>query len=147
MDYETMRSRIIEHVRRVFNPEFINRVDEIVVFRQLSKEDMVKIIDLVIEEMLSKVSDRNIKIELTKGAKEFITERGFDPVFGARPLKRTIQKYVENPIAEDILKGRYSDGSIIRVKKKGDTLDFAETGQTGNGVDPDKSPKPKAIET
>jgi ATP-dependent Clp protease ATP-binding subunit ClpC len=128
-DYDTMKNSIMDEVKRIFNPEFINRVDEIVVFRHLNQEDMVKIVDIVVEEMLDKVSDRNIEIILTKGAKEFIAEKGFDPVFGARPLRRTIQKYVEDPIAEEILRGNFSDGSRIQVKKKGDNLDFNEIGR------------------
>ena len=124
--YETMKNRIMEEVKRLFNPEFLNRVDEIIVFRSLNKADIVKIVDIVLDEMLEKVADRDIEIELTKSAKEFIAERGFDPVFGARPLKRTIQKYIEDPIAEKIIKGNFSDGSVIRVKKKGDELDFIE---------------------
>lgn len=126
-DYDSMKGRIMEEVKRIFNPEFINRVDEIVVFRHLTQEDMVQIVDIVIEEMLDKVADRDIEIVLTKSAKEYIAEKGFDPVFGARPLKRTIQKYVEDPIAEEILKGNFTDGSRIQVKKKGDVLDFSET--------------------
>ncbi len=125
-DYETMKNRIMEEVKRLFNPEFLNRVDEIVVFRHLNKDNMIKIVDIVVEEMLDKVSDRNIEIILTKSAKEFIADKGFDPVFGARPLKRTIQKFIEDPIAEEILKGNFSDGSRIQVKKKGDSLDFTE---------------------
>jgi len=128
-DYESMKSRIMEEVKRVFNPEFLNRVDEIIVFRHLSKEDMVKIVDIVVEEMLEKVSDRDIQIQLTKSAKEFIAEKGFDPVFGARPLKRTIQRYIEDPIAEEILRGNFSDGSRIQVRKKGDSLEFIEVGK------------------
>ncbi|MBN1466354.1 AAA family ATPase, partial [candidate division KSB1 bacterium] len=125
-NYESMRDRIIEEVKHLFNPEFLNRVDEIVVFRQLGREDMVKIIDIVMQDMLSKVSNRNITIELTKSAKEFIADQGFDPIYGARPLKRTIQKYVENSIAEELLKGTFTDGAHIRVKKKGDGLSFDE---------------------
>ena len=128
-DYDSMQSSIMDEVKRIFNPEFINRVDEIVVFRHLSQEDMVKIVDIVVEEMLDKVADRNIEILLTKGAREFIAEKGFDPVFGARPLRRTIQKYIEDPIAEEILRGNFSDGSRIQVKKKGDDLDFNEIGR------------------
>jgi ATP-dependent Clp protease ATP-binding subunit ClpC len=124
--YEGMRQRIIEEVKHTFNPEFLNRVDEIVVFRQLSKENMVKIIDIVMDDMRGKVSGRNITIELTKGAKEFVAEHGFDPIYGARPLKRMIQKFIEDPIAEELLKGIFSDGSQIRVKKKGDALSFEE---------------------
>jgi len=125
-DYDSMKGRIMEEVKRIFNPEFINRVDDIVVFRHLTQEDMVQIVDIVIEEMLDKVADRDIEIALTKSAKEYIAEKGFDPVFGARPLKRTIQKYVEDPIAEEILKGNFTDGSRIQVKKKGDALEFIE---------------------
>jgi ATP-dependent Clp protease ATP-binding subunit ClpC len=128
-DYDTMKNRIMEEVKRLFNPEFLNRVDEMVVFRHLNKEDMIKIVDIVVEEMLDKVADRDIQIILTKSAKEYIAEKGFDPVFGARPLKRTIQKYIEDPIAEEILRGNFSDGSRIQVKKKGDDLDFNEVGR------------------
>jgi ATP-dependent Clp protease ATP-binding subunit ClpA len=87
---------------------------------------MLKIVDIAMEEMLSKVASRSIEIELTKTAKEFLAEKGFDPVYGARPLKRTIQKYIEDPLAEEILKDRFSDGSKIQIKKRGEHLDFSE---------------------
>jgi ATP-dependent Clp protease ATP-binding subunit ClpC len=138
-DYETMRGRIIEEVKRLFNPEFINRLDEIVVFRQLTRDDMLKIIDLVLEETLFKVSDRNIQIDLSKSAKEFIADKGFDPVYGARPLKRTIQRFIEDPIAEEILKGRFTEGSNIRVRKKGDRLDFVESKKSSAKLDSNHS--------
>ncbi|HOT95548.1 MAG TPA: ATP-dependent Clp protease ATP-binding subunit [bacterium] len=134
-DYESMRERLIEEVKHVFNPEFLNRVDDIVVFRQLNRNDMLAIVDIVINEMLGKVADRNISIELTKGAKEFIAERGFDPSFGARPLRRTIQRHVEDAIAEELLKGHFSDGSVIRIRKKGDGLDFIDAREVASSVD------------
>ncbi|MBN2009041.1 ATP-dependent Clp protease ATP-binding subunit [candidate division KSB1 bacterium] len=126
-DYDGMKSRVLDEVKRMMNPEFVNRIDELVVFRYLKLEDMMKIVDLVINEMLEKVADREIEINLTKSAREYIAERGFDPVSGARPLRRTIQKYIEDPIAEEILKGNFSDGSVIQVKRKGDQLEFTET--------------------
>ncbi len=146
-DYEAMRDKILEEVKRLFNPEFINRVDETVVFHPLKRSHMVKIIDIVIEEMLSKVKDREIEIELTKGAKEYLAEHGFDPVYGARPLRRTIQKFVEDALAEEILKGRFGDGSRIQVKKKGAGLDFVETSRkkTKSSRGPDEA-KPKKEE-
>ncbi|HDP99994.1 MAG TPA: ATP-dependent Clp protease ATP-binding subunit [bacterium] len=125
-NYDSMKQRIMDEVKKLFNPEFINRVDEIIVFRQLAKPDVVKIVDLVIEEMLEKVSDRDIRIQLSKSAKQYIAEKGFDPQFGARPLKRTIQRFIENPIAEEILRGNFIDGSLIRVGKHGDRLTFSE---------------------
>lgn len=153
--HENMRQRIIEEVKHTFNPEFLNRLDELVVFRQLDLSDMVKIIDIVMEDMLHKVASRNISIDLTKGAKEFVAEHGFDPVYGARPLKRTIQKYIEDPIAEELLKGNFSDGSQIRVKKKGDGLAFEEVdkketpSEEAETVDEttEKKPKPDTSST
>ncbi|MBL7094248.1 ATP-dependent Clp protease ATP-binding subunit [candidate division KSB1 bacterium] len=135
-DYEAMKNRILDEVKQLFNPEFINRVDELIVFRQLSKPDVVKIVDLVIEEMLAKVSDRDIAINLSKSAKEYIAEKGFNPQFGARPLKRAIQKYVEDPIAEEMLKGNFTDGCSISVKKKADGLTFTDLGKkTSHALD------------
>ena len=145
-NYENMRNRIIEEVKHLFNPEFLNRVDEIVVFRQLDKDDMVKIIDIVMDDMLGKVSSRNINIELTKGAKEFIAENGFDPVYGARPLKRTIQKHIEDPIAEELLKGTFTDGSQIRVKKKGESLSFDEIKKDDKEPDASSARQEESIE-
>jgi len=147
IDYDVMRGKIMDEVKRLFNPEFINRVDEIAVFHSLEKKHMVQIIDIVIDEMLNKVQDREIEIELTKGAKEFVAEHGFDPVFGARPLRRTIQKFIEDPIAEEILKGKFSDGSQILVKKKGNELDFTEVGRKKLKASKNKNKqKPKAEE-
>ncbi|HPG84624.1 MAG TPA: ATP-dependent Clp protease ATP-binding subunit, partial [bacterium] len=145
-DYESMRDRLTEEVRHIFNPEFLNRVDEIVVFRQLGRGDMLAIVDIVIEEMLGKVADRNISIELTKGAKEFIAERGFDPMYGARPLKRTIQRHIEDAIAEELLKGHFSDGSNIRVRKKGDGLEFTDARELAGSVEGDETPGGQALE-
>jgi ATP-dependent Clp protease ATP-binding subunit ClpC len=149
IDYNTMRDKIMDEVKRLFNPEFINRVDEIVVFRSLAKEHMIEIVDIVLDEMLDKVQDREIEIELTKGAKEYIAEHGFDPVFGARPLRRTIQKFIEDPIAEEILKGKFTDGSHIMVKKKGDKLEFSEVMRKKiriNNKQNKEKPKPEEIE-
>jgi len=127
IDYSKMQTKIMDEVKRLFNPEFLNRVDELVVFHNLEKEHMGQIIDIVVKEMLSKVSDRQIKIELTQDAKDFIIEKGFDPVYGARPLKRVIQKFIEDPVAEDMLKGRFSDGSQIKVLCEASALVFIET--------------------
>ena len=127
IDYSKMQTKIMDEVKRLFNPEFLNRVDELVVFHNLEKEHMGQIIDIVVKEMLGKVSDRQIEIELTQDAKDFIIEKGFDPVYGARPLKRVIQKFIEDPVAEDMLKGKFNDGSQIKVLYEGNALTFIET--------------------
>ncbi len=124
--YQDMKKKIMENLKRVFNPEFLNRIDDTIVFRPLTKPDMIKIVDLVMKEVVDKVADRKISIELTQGAKEFIAEKGFDPVFGARPLKRAIQKYIEDPIAEEILKSKFSNGSKIKVRLRGKSLYFTD---------------------
>jgi len=123
--YEGMKNKIMEHVKRIFNPEFLNRIDDTIIFKTLDHKSMLKIVGLVLKEVLEKLSDRNLTIKLTLGAKDFIAKKGFDPVSGARPLRRAIQKYIEDPLAEEILKGRFPDGSHIKVRVKGDKLLFS----------------------
>jgi len=154
VDYGKMQTKIMDEVKRLFNPEFLNRVDEIVVFHSLEKENMEAIVEIVIQEMLDKVAEREINISLTKGAKELIADKGFDANYGARPLRRVIQKYVEDPIAEEILKNHFGDGSHIHVKRKGDGLEFIEVERKqiskktkkDDGKKPNSEEKPKEIE-
>jgi ATP-dependent Clp protease ATP-binding subunit ClpC len=128
-DHDKIKGKIGDELKRLFNPEFLNRIDDVVFFRQLEFEDTLKIVDIVLHEMSTKVVDRNIKFSLTDGAKKFIAENGFDPVNGARPLKRAIQKYIEDPIADEILKGTFGEGSTIQIKMKNKTeLGFYEIG-------------------
>lgn len=122
--YQSMRSRLLDEVKKVFKPEFLNRVDDTIVFRPLTKEDLEKIIGLEIKDVESRLKDQRISIDLTKEAKDFLIERGFDKVFGARPLKRTIQRFLEDPLAEEIIKGSYKNGAKVRVTAKADSLDF-----------------------
>ncbi len=116
--FENIKARISDELKRVFNPEFLNRLDDLVYFRQLETEEAVKIVDLAIEDLAAKLKERNIEFQLSDGAKKFIAENGFDPLYGARPLKRAIQKYIEDPIADELLKGTFSDGSVIQIKMK-----------------------------
>jgi ATP-dependent Clp protease ATP-binding subunit ClpC len=107
---------VIENaLRRAFAPEFLNRVDDVIVFNSLSKEDIFKIIDIELASLFGRINSLGYKIELTLNAKEAIAEKGYDSQFGARPLKRAIQKYLEDPIAEEILKGEMSEGDTMEV--------------------------------
>jgi ATP-dependent Clp protease ATP-binding subunit ClpC len=126
--YNTMKSSIEDAVKRVFNPEFLNRVDETIVFRALELEHIFSIIDIQIKELMDRMTALGISIELTQSAKEFIADKGFDPAFGARPLRRAMQKYVEDPLAEEVLKGTFTSGSkvLIRFSKKIGELKFAD---------------------
>ncbi|MBL7994421.1 ATP-dependent Clp protease ATP-binding subunit [bacterium] len=125
-EYTRMKSKVEESAKKLFNPEFINRIDEIIVFKSLDREAVLKIIDVSMSEVEQKLKERNLLITLTKEAKEFIADKGFDPVYGARPLRRAIQKYLEDPVAEDLLKGVFTDGSHISVELKGEELEFSE---------------------
>ncbi|NOX89699.1 MAG: ATP-dependent Clp protease ATP-binding subunit [Calditrichaeota bacterium] len=129
-NFEQIKSKIEEELKRAFNPEFLNRLDDIVYFRQFSQQDALKIVDLALNELVKKLKERKIEFQLTDGAKKFIAERGFDPLYGARPLRRAIQKYIEDPIADELIKGNFSDGSIIQIKMKNkNELSFTEIGR------------------
>ncbi len=126
VDYETMKGTMLEETKRLFTPEFINRIDEMVVFRPLNRQHILKIIDITMDELLEGMKEREIRVTLSDNAREFLADKGFDPVYGARQVKRTLRKHIEDPIAEEILKGRFTDGSHIQVRCKKDALEFAE---------------------
>ena len=125
-NYEKIKGTIEENVKRVFSPEFLNRIDEMIVFKQLEKEDIVKIVDINVNRLISRIQLQGVKVDLSKTALEFLAEKGFDQNFGARPLRRAVQKYLEDPLSEEILKGNLKLGGKIKVKhKKGsDELSF-----------------------
>ncbi len=129
-NFERIKTKIEGELKRAFNPEFLNRLDDIVYFRQFSQPDALKIVELALKDLVKKLSERNIEFQLTEGAKKFIAEHGFDPMYGARPLRRAIQKYVEDPIADELIKGAFTDGSIIQIKMKNKhELSFTEVGR------------------
>lgn len=123
--YEDMKSRLLEEVKRTFKPEFLNRVDDIIVFRSLSREHLYDIVKIEMKEVSNRLKDQKIEIEVSQDALELLIEKGFDPVFGARPLKRTIQRLLEDPLAEDIISGGFKEGSKIHVSRKDDHLVFS----------------------
>lgn len=113
--YQDMRQGVMDEVKKTFNPEFINRIDEIVVFHSLTKENIAKILDLALKEVDDKLAEKELTLQLTPAAKEFLIERGFDAKYGARPLLRTLQRELEDPLAENILVSRYAPGTVIRA--------------------------------
>ncbi len=121
-NYEQLRDRLLAEVKRAFKPEFLNRVDDIIVFKSLSKEDLTKIVQLEIKQVANRLKDKGIEITLSQDALDFLIEKGFDPVYGARPLKRTIQRYLEDQLSENIIAGRLKDGSKINVKREAEQL-------------------------
>jgi len=122
--YQDMKTRLLDEVKKTFKPEFINRLDDTIVFQSLTREDLEKIVDLEVKEFSKRLEQKDLKIELDKSALELLIEKGFDPAFGARPLKRTIQRYIEDPLAEELISGKFKEGSMIKVKRNKDYLVF-----------------------
>ncbi len=120
--YQRMREQVLEALRRQFRPEFLNRVDEIVVFRALTEAELAKIVDIQLEGLRRRLGERRITIEISEGARAHLARIGYDPIFGARPLKRVIQREVETPVARLIVAGKLRDGSTVRVDVAGDAL-------------------------
>jgi len=126
VSYDKMKETVLGELKRVFNPELLNRLDEVIVFHQLSKDDLRKIVDLMLDRLQHQLSERKISLAVDQNAKDFLIDRGYDPTFGARPLRRAIQRYVEDPLAEEVLKGRFPEGGTLRITLEGDALTFEE---------------------
>ena len=122
--YKQMKERLMDEVKKMFKPEFLNRVDDIIVFRKLTKEDLHKIVSIEIEEVQKRLKDQDIVIKINQAAKDFLIEKGFDPVFGARPLKRIIQRFLEDPMSEEIIRGSFKKGGTVKITAKVDHLVF-----------------------
>ena len=125
--YDEMRKSVMDEVKKTFNPEFINRIDEIVVFHSLTKKDIGAILDLQLKKVAAKLADRGLELELTKEAKDYLIEQGFDEKYGARPLLRTLQRLLEDPLAENILVSQYPEGTkiIVNFDKEAKKLGFS----------------------
>jgi len=123
-DYDDMKKRLLDEVKKTFKPEFLNRVDDIIIFKRLTKNELYKIIDIEIGDVEKRLAEQDVKLELDSSAKGFLIERGFDPVFGARPLKRIIQRFLEDPLAEEIISGKFKKGSHCKVVAQVDHLNF-----------------------
>ncbi|NLY91930.1 MAG: ATP-dependent Clp protease ATP-binding subunit [Firmicutes bacterium] len=124
VDYERMKERVLDELKRTFRPEFLNRIDDIIVFHPLKKEELEAIIELMLKNLRVQLTEQGYQLEITAEAKELIYREGYDPVFGARPLRRAIQRLVENPLADEILRGTFKSGDLIRVSVEDNRLKF-----------------------
>jgi ATP-dependent Clp protease ATP-binding subunit ClpC len=122
--YEVMKEKVTDELRRTFRPEFLNRIDEVIVFHALNREQLKAIIEIMVKTVVKQLADRQIRIQFTPAAKALLAEKGYDPDFGARPLRRAIQRLVENPLSEEMLAGRYGDGDTIEVDAENDRIVF-----------------------
>ncbi len=123
--YEQMREKIMDEARKTFRPEFLNRLDDVIVFRSLTKPDLIGILDLEINKVMARLmKNRNIALNFDEKAKDFLVSKGYDPQYGARPMRRAVERFLEDPIAEELLKGNLHDGEPVSVTTEGDKLAF-----------------------
>jgi ATP-dependent Clp protease ATP-binding subunit ClpC len=116
MSYGDMKNRIMSDLKKVFRPEFLNRIDEVIVFHKLAKDEVKEIIDLMINRVRVQVAEHELQLELTDDAKDLLVEKGWDPSMGARPLRRAIQRYIEDPLADEVLRqGQMTPGSTVMI--------------------------------
>lgn len=127
--YDKMKARVMDALKATFRPEFLNRVDETIVFHALEKEHILSIVDLMMQDLHKRLQEQDIKMEVSAEAKEKLVEEGYDPAYGARPLRRTIQRLVEDPLAEDLLQGRYTAGDTVKVDVTKDGITLLKDGE------------------
>ena len=130
--YEDMKEKVMTEVKKTFRPEFINRLDEIIVFHELTEEQLRQIVDLMVKDLQERLAERKLGLEMTDGAKSWLAKVGFDPLFGARPLRRAVERYVENPLSTKVLRGEFNEGDAIMVDLVDDALTF--TAKAAEGV-------------
>jgi ATP-dependent Clp protease ATP-binding subunit ClpC len=131
-EYETMKERLLAELKKPesgFRPEFINRIDEIIVFHQLNEEQLRQIVELLVKELQERLADRKLSIELSDKAKSWLVKEGYDPVYGARPLRRAIERYVENPLSSKLLGGEFKEGDTVKVDLGDKGLTFTLKGK------------------
>ncbi len=115
--YDDMKNRIMGELKKVFRPEFLNRIDEVIVFHKLAKDEIKEIVDLLLRRIRESMAERELQLELSEDAKDMLVDKGWDPAMGARPLRRAIQRYVEDPLADFVLRAQVPSGSTVLVEK------------------------------
>ena len=123
-EYEDMKDKLMESLKETFKPEFLNRVDDIIIFHQLNKDDTRQIAKILIRSLAKRIAENGIQMQISEGALDFLAEKGYDKEYGARPLKRTIQRYLEDKLSEEILKGSVAKGQKVYVDSDGTQLTF-----------------------
>jgi ATP-dependent Clp protease ATP-binding subunit ClpC len=132
--YEKMRERILEESKKTFRPEFLNRLDDVIVFRSFTKPDLIQILSLEVEKVLERLRRKSLHLELDEKAKDFLVEKGYDPQYGARPMRRAVERFLEDPLAEEILKGNLHEGEPIAVTTDNEKLVFNQKAAAAGAV-------------
>jgi ATP-dependent Clp protease ATP-binding subunit ClpC len=125
--FDNMKKALLREIEKFFRPEFINRLDETIIFRPLSKENLYNIVEIEVKKVTKRLIEQGIRLELSQDARDFLIDKGYNPDFGARPLRRAIEQFVEDPLSESILRGEYKNIGLIKISKDGDALKFETT--------------------
>jgi ATP-dependent Clp protease ATP-binding subunit ClpC len=125
--YQDMKKKLLDETKKVFRPEFLNRVDDTIVFHSLRREDLEKIIEIELKELKARLKEKKMDLVLTPEVLKFLIDKGYDATYGARPLKRTIQRYLENVLAEEILSGKFQEGDKIQAELRGEIVTFEKS--------------------
>jgi len=141
--YDTMQGKILEETKKVFKPEFLNRLDDIIVFHTLTKEMLTRIVDLEVVKVVDRIKEKEIILTLDAAAHELLIEKGYDPTYGARPMRRAVERYLEDPMAEEILRGTFKAGDQIQVTRDGEKLAF-KVSEVSGGTPPAPAKSRKA---
>jgi ATP-dependent Clp protease ATP-binding subunit ClpC len=141
--YDDMKNRIMGELKKVFRPEFLNRIDEVIVFHKLQKDEIKSIVELLLRRIRVSMADRELQLELSEPAKDMLVDKGWDPSMGARPLRRAIQRYIEDPLADFVLRSQVPSGSTVVVDTTGDPPPEDEVRLTV--IEPAPKPTPVAV--
>ena len=134
-DYARMKENLTEEAKKVFRPEFLNRFDDILVFRSLGRYELTQILELELEKVRKRLAERDIHFELDASARDLLLEKGFDPTYGARPMRRAVERYLEDPMAEEIIRGDLREGETISISTKDEKLEFTQKESSAKGED------------
>jgi ATP-dependent Clp protease ATP-binding subunit ClpC len=132
--YEKARERVLEEAKKTFRPEFLNRLDDLIVFRSFTKPDLIQILNLEVEKVIERLRAKNLQLELDETAKDFLVEKGYDPQYGARPMRRAVERFLEDSLAEELLRGNLQPGEPIRVTSNKEKLVFNQKTASENAV-------------
>src|SRR4029079_9830941 len=130
--FEAMKKSLLREIEKFFRPEFINRLDDTIIFRALTKDNLYQIIDIEVKKMSKRLNEQGIRLELTQEARDFLIEKGYNPDFGARPLRRAIEQHVEDGLSESILRGDFKGIDLVKITRDGDKLKFEALNTKGD---------------